>query len=111
MLIAPGMCPPRIARISSPANSWGVRASMICTSGLFSRAKDLFDAVCCDEILGILVAQDARRIANIDGTRDMPSGISISWAHVPHDGVACDGLSDIIVIHDDRGRGHCGVGR
>lgn len=41
-----------------------------------------------DEILGYRVSQDACRVADVDGARDMAALVGRSIAHVPHDGIA-----------------------
>src|SRR5262245_56086326 len=72
------------------------------------RAEYLLDAIRRDEILGIVVAQNSRRIADADGARNVSLGIGIGGSYVPNNGISRDGLGDIVAIDNDRGRGHRG---
>src|SRR5499427_2028065 len=72
-----------------------------------SRAEDFLDAIGRDEILGIIVTQYARRIADIDRSGDVSCRISTGRANVPYDGVPRDGFGNILIIGD---RGRRGVG-
>src|SRR5262245_31065281 len=67
----------------------------------------LLDALGRDEILGIFVAQNSRRVANADGARNMSFRIGIGSSYVPNDGIPRDRLGDILAIDDDSRRG-CG---
>ena len=73
------------------------------------RAEYLLDAVRRDEILGIFVAQNFRRIADADGARNVSFGIRIGGSYVPNNGISRNSLGDIVAIDDDGGRGHGGL--
>src|SRR5438067_2268383 len=68
-------------------------------------AKYLLDALRRDEIFGIFVAQNARGIADADGTRNMSFRIGVGSSNVPNDGIPRDSLGDILTIDDDSRRG------
>src|SRR6516164_3738925 len=67
------------------------------------QAEDLLDAVRRDEILGIFVAQDFRRIADADGARNVSFGVGGRRSYVPNNRIARNSLGDIVAI-DDGGR-------
>ena len=73
------------------------------------RAEYLLDAVRRDEILGIFVAQDFRRIADADGARNVSFGIGIGRSYVPNNGISRNSLGDIVAIDDGGGRGYGGL--
>src|SRR6266403_2367135 len=73
------------------------------------RAEYLLDAVLRDEILGIFVAQNFRRIADADGARNVSFGICIGSSYVPNNGISRDSLGDIVAIDDGGGRGQGGL--
>src|SRR5713101_5909620 len=73
------------------------------------RAEYLLDAVRRDEILGIFVAQNFRRIADADGARNVSFGICIGSSYVPNNGISRDSLGDIVAIDDGGGRGQGGL--
>ena len=73
------------------------------------RAEYLLDAVRREEILGIFVAQNFRRIADADGARNVSFGICIGSSHVPNNGISRDGLGDIVAIDDGGGRSQGGL--
>src|SRR4029078_10466567 len=73
------------------------------------RAEDLLDAVRRDEILGIFVAQNFRRIADVDGARNVSLGIGRPSPHVPSTRIARDRRGDIVAIDDNGGRRHGGL--
>src|SRR5215470_3613935 len=64
------------------------------------RPEYLFDAVRRDEILGVLVTQNSRRIANADGPGNMSPGVGIGSSHVPHKGISCDSLGNVLAVHN-----------
>ena len=70
------------------------------------RAEYLLDTVDCDEILGVFVAQDFRRIADVDGAGNMSFGVGLGRAYVPNDGISRERLGDIGAIDDGGGRGY-----
>src|SRR6516164_1728099 len=72
------------------------------------RAEYALNAIRRDEILSIFVAQDFRRIANVDGTGNVFSGIGIGRSYVPNNRISRDSLGDIGAIDDNWGRGHGG---
>src|SRR5262245_21728664 len=72
------------------------------------RAEYLLDAVDRDEVLGIVVAQYSRRIADANGARNVSLGIGIGASYVPNNGISRDRLGHIAAIDNNRGRGHRG---
>src|SRR5262249_38026103 len=62
-----------------------------------------------DEILGIFITQNSRRVADADGARNMSFGIGIGSSYVPNNGISPDGLGDIVAIDDSGGRSHGGL--
>jgi hypothetical protein len=64
------------------------------------RAEDLLDAVRRDEILGIFVAQDFRRIADADGACNVSFGIGSRGSYVPNNRIARNSRGDIVAIDD-----------
>ena len=64
-------------------------------------AEYLLDALGRDEILGIFVAQNPRRVADADGARNMSFRVGIGSSYVPNEGIPRDSLSDILAINDD----------
>src|SRR4029077_9296284 len=72
-------------------------------------AEDLLDAVRRDEILGIFVAQDFRRIADVNGACDVSFGIGSRRSHVPNNRIARDSRGDIVPIDDNGRRRHGGL--
>src|SRR5262245_2957449 len=69
------------------------------------RSEYLLDAVRRDEIFGIFVAQNFRRIADADGARNVPFGIGIGGSYVPNNRISRDSPGDIVSIDDGLGRG------
>src|SRR5262249_38097881 len=73
------------------------------------RAEELLDAVRRDEIFGIFVAQDFRRIADADGACNMSFGVGRRRSYVPNNRIARNGLGDIVAIDDGGRRRHGGL--
>src|SRR5215475_5548187 len=73
------------------------------------RAHTFLDTVSRDQIVGIVVSQNPGRVANVDGTGDMYTGVGIGRAYGPHKHVARDSSSDILVSDDDRRSSQCSV--
>jgi hypothetical protein len=102
------------AASSPPWCRWLPSAPAAVNDGLAARvqscrAHNFLDTVSRDKIFGIVVSQNPGRVANVDGTGDMSTGVGIGRAYVPHKHVARDSISDILVIDDDRRSSQCSV--
>ena len=73
------------------------------------RAEDLLDAVRRDEILGIFVAQDFRRIADADGACNVSFGIGSGGSYVPNNRITRNSRGDIVAVDDSGRRRHGGL--
>ena len=73
------------------------------------RAEDLLDAVRRDEILGIFVAQDFRRIADADSACNVSFGVGSRRSYVPNNRIARNSRGDIVAIDDGGRRRHGGL--
>ena len=61
----------------------------------------LLDWLRSDEIFGIFVAKNSRRVADADGARNMSFRIGVASSYVPNDGISRDSRGDILAIDDD----------
>jgi hypothetical protein len=70
------------------------------------RAEYPLNALGCDEVLGVFVAQNFRRIADADGARNVSFSIGIGSSYVPNNSISPDSLGDLVGIDDGGGPGH-----